>query len=394
MNDRYQGPTAPNPEDLPELSEDDQQALEYYLSGGGRKEKRGYHGEERRSVGSVIDREIFVLLNMKMKSSKPGDADRMIDHFQDYAPITQQEGTTLMAGAAKRVESAARIQKGDPEKVVINRYYTYSGYLVDAHHDIAVLNQAVAESEDPDIDLLRNSSEIQEVITKELMARGFLWDKFYPNQNWDKYKERYSFWKGYTLAVLRFASEESIEHLYKFARRRADLRFREWMGQMKQIEAQPMVQKLENEGRIINITLSKLWTQNARQLEMQAEADTPVESEPEQETDFAALLPEEARRAIEQQQQTLEQEREEVDREMEKLQQRMTPEAARQELIARGYGRMLLGETMRDQEDEQELRDIAERAARPKQPKPKKIFKRRWRGESGPSDKRKESDYR
>ncbi|HET9850141.1 MAG TPA: hypothetical protein VFP35_00715 [Candidatus Saccharimonadales bacterium] len=390
------------------LNGDDQAALEHYLSGGGREGIRGYAGPERRSPASRLDREIPVITGMRMRVDSPkSPADQLVDYFQDYGPHSWQEGRALFSGAAKRVESASRTRQGNPEAAVKDRYYTYSGYLLSSAEDKAVLDNLLTPQSDgtarPDIARLRSDRQALDIIARQFMNRGFLWDKrgqYWPSQRSGLYKERHQYWLGFALASARYASDESIQILYDFASSRTDRLIREWWTQIQQIEKMPIVQKLEREEKIIRLNYSKLWRHKA-QLALEPEETAP---ESKTATDFEAMIPENVRQEIAVRRAREEQAAEladaEYDRELEKKMQvpYMTLERARKELNAQGIGQLALSDERFEEDINREIEDTSRRANAPKPPKKKK--RRRFRrpligraADTADSDKRVEDFY-
>lgn len=371
---------APTP-DAQQLA--DNEAMEYYQSGGGREVNRTHSGPERRSLQSRLDREIPVLTGMKMTSTgEETDESRLINYFQDFGPMSWQEGMSLYQGAAERVRRAADTKKGDPEAAIKDRYYTFSGYLLSASADMEALEDVLVYRADgephPNIARLRTSDAALEVIARHFMVRGFLWDKrgkYWPSKTSGLYKERHKYWRGFVLSAAKYASDESMAYLFDFAKSRTDKLLREWFGQMQQIEAMPQVRKLEAEDKLVPITFTRLWSHKARQLEI----GPPLRDERRGEhrpTDYYAMLLPEIREEIEEQRRREEQLAQaaeaEMDREMEKAQQRLTPAEARKELQGKGIGHFLFRSERFEQEQQKEIEDISERARRPKLRKPRR----------------------
>jgi hypothetical protein len=364
------------------LNQEEQLALNHYLETTAMVDSEGYKGIERRSERRRLDSNIPIEIGSTRTSTETTNRGRLIKHFQDFAPMSYQEGMTILDSVKKRVGNAEHTRVGEPEAAVEDRYHTFMGYILDASHDRDVLYRAAADPQKPDIALIRTSHETLEVIAKQLMARRFLWDgyeKEWPSPNTNAYKERYKYWLGFSLATSKFASDESMVQLYEFAKSRADKRFREWARQIAQLENIPIVKKLIDEGKIDPVGLRRLWQHKVEQSKVQEDT---------------VIAPSQERPAPNPVKQTDEID-EEYDREFEKLAAIMTPAEARRILRQRGIGHSALSEEVGNPEYDQELADIALRARNSS--RPKRSLRGRLIGralDTADSDKRVETERR
>lgn len=391
------------------LTQAEQEAMDFYLEGGSRKSPRGYQGPERRSPFSRADRVIRqidnlvpTLIGMKYTSSGSAEKDMALREFQNWFPSSLQEAQTVINGAMRRVNNAANTRTGSPESAIADRYYTFSGYLLDSAEDIHSLNQGMSAAEtdtsNPDPEMIRTSHTVLGTIAKQLLAREFVHNNHWYSQHTNMYKERFKYWFGFTLATSKFANDESMLQMYDFARTGAEKRFKYWQTEKQLVEKMPVVQNLIAQGKIVPVSFNRLLHKRASEIAAQ-ESQMTIEDVKEYSlpTDWDALISPGAREMIEEQrrkdEERVEDANAEYDREYEKLAGMFSHPQVREKLAQRGIGRASLASEIKDQEDEAELREIAERANQPKTPpKKKKRFKRRWR-ESGPSDKRVEKDH-
>jgi hypothetical protein len=382
MDETY--PAQPNLEQTPfkVFDQSEQEAFDFYMQGGSRKIDRGYQGKERRSLASQLDRAVTQITEMTYTSKGSSERDIALHEFQDWGPISLQEANTVIDGAMKRVNKAENTHSGSPDAAIKDRYYTFSGYLLDAAEDMYTLNQGMTHPENdasrPDPTLIRDSKEVLGVITKELVSRDFLWNNHWPSQNTNAYKERYKYWQGFALAISRFASNESVAKLYEFTKERNAKRFDYWLKEKNLVENMPSVQQLMRQGKIFPVTFNNLLSRKARELGSQE--GLAASSEPTAVTDFEAMVPEKARQEIEAQRQREEAmtavANEEYDREFEKLNAIHTADFARRILRQRGVGRAALSSEVRDEQDRAEIEDIARRAQKQKPQKKRKCRRR------------------
>jgi hypothetical protein len=238
------------------------------------------------------------------------------------------------------------------------------------------------------------------VIAEQMMHRAFLWDNHWPSHNTNAYKERLKYWRGFTLAAAKYADDEHMVQLYEFAKERNDKRFKYWLKEKNLVENMPEVQKLIAHGVIMPITLNGLLHRKAREFEDQQEDTFTPDAGQNEPTDYNTLLSDRAREEIEAKQREEEARvaaaNEIYDQEYDRLdaQGLYTPETIRAQLARMGIGRAALSTETREEQERKELEEIAARANKPKKlVKKKKRVIGKWR-ESGPSDKRKERDYR
>jgi hypothetical protein len=385
------------------LNQAEQEALDFYFEGGNRKSKRGYQGPERRSPSSQLDRIMPQLIGMKNTSSGNSERDVALREFQDWFPGSLQEANTVVDGVMKRVNNAANTHSGSADSAVAERYYTFSGYLLDSAEDMHVLNNGITSPKDdisqPDAERIRTSHQVLEVIAKQLLAREFLWNNHWPSKHTNSYKDRFKYWRGFTLAASKFASDESVIMLFDFAKSSNAKRFEFWMREQNIIDEMPIVKDLKAQGKIIPYSFNNLLHRKTRELNTHDQQLTLDEAPKELEapTDFYSMIPEEVRRKIEEQKRreeaAIEAANAVYDREYDKLESIFSGQQVREKLAQRGIGRASLATEIKDHEEADELRAIDESANKTSKPsKKRRRFKRRGR-ESGPSDKRVEKDY-
>jgi hypothetical protein len=385
--------------------EEQQQAWEHYMQGGKRNRPPSYRGPERRSRASLIDRQISVVSGMTVTSKKNTERDQLINEFQEWAPTSLAEGRSVLLGQQRKANIAANTQNGKGESALRDTVHRYQGYLIEAAHDLDVLQSTFRYDEEagdlPDPSKFRNSPEAQEVIIKQLMTRGFLWDRYenhWPARTTHKHEERNKYWKGFVTEAVKTASNESIAELVNTFYERAKNRFRYWNKVYRPVEKMPAVRVLIEKGEIMPITAVRLLDQKYQREWTEEHPEEPAESH---DTQFDPMLPPQARTEIAEagikDRLRVQSKNEEYDAAWDREERRFrhVPNTIFQRLGRQGLKPALTAQEQFEADDAAELADISERARQPKQPsKAKRSFKRRGPGESGPSDKRKEPDYR
>ena len=351
------------------LSQEDQEALDYYMQGGKRAVKRGYQGIERRSNTRLTDSFIYTLVGTKYTGDQMTRRGQVLNQFRDWAPTSLQEANSALEGATSRVSKAANINDG----ALKDRYYTIGGYVLDAAEDKYIMDQGMEHAPDrdpePNLATIRQSESILGVIEKQLVNRSFSWDQHWPARTNNAYKERHQYWHGFTLAAARFASDDAIIELYNFAKQRTDSRFDYWLKEQQLIDKMPPISDMVNKGEIRRISLLGLINRKAAELEGQ---QVLVDELPKEGVNLEALLPEDVRSQMEQQRKTEKQLAELADREYENALEKkmqipmMTMERARRELAAEGIGPLALSQDRHEEEIRREIEEITERANRPK----------------------------
>jgi hypothetical protein len=372
------------------LDESEEEALDYYIAASGREVRREYQGVERRSIGSQLDRQMSIQLGFKHSHNGPEVANRLTKHFEDYAPMSFQEGMILMEGVETRFEKILRMPTDKMEGAIKGQYNTLVKYLSDAAQDKHVLDQALVEKEtgppEPNIDLVRTSPLIHEAITKQLMARGFLWEKYdktWPNSRTNIYKEKHKYWLGFTLAASKFANEESVKKLYEFASGRANLRFKNLFEQMSYLEEQPTIKNMKNEGKVPPINFSQLWQHKVEKPEIPREVREKTAITTGHiavKGSLAELLPEPVKRELHNRISDREQHGIDI-----LIDQGIPPDLARRRVLGPR------AEISTEESDRQDSLEIVKKNTPPQPKRPNGGYKRGW-PETGPSSKRVESD--
>jgi hypothetical protein len=367
-----------------DLSEAEQSALDYYLEGGKRHEVKSFEGIERRSDEDNINRLIPIIVGMSRDSKGHTPYDKRVHYFQDCAPMSKQEANALLDSIQKRLSHAEHTSRGNPERAVINSYETFEGYILEASDDQEILQQPIADPENPNIELMRSSQEILEGIAKQLMARQFLWDDNWPPINSETYEERHKYWLGFAVATSRYAKDDEMLQLHEFARKRAVARYKEWTREFGILESKntPMIQRLREEGKLDPLLLHSTWQHKINDPEFHPEV--PVKPEPLNEVSFDAMLPESIRpkvEAVRRRDEAIDAAVEAADdREFEKGTGRTNAKLTRSELKRRSVGRIVLTPEMKEEQDK------AERAKIKKPQKPKRNPPTRYIGprDTGP----------
>jgi hypothetical protein len=385
-----------------------QESWDHYLEGGDRKRPANYQDIERRSRASRIDRLISVICGMKMISDGDNPRDQRINEFQEWAPTSLAEGNSVIKGQQRSIRVAEKTSHNSAE-AVLKRMANYQGYLIDAANDLDTLQRVREAPEDSDTIadpfLFRNSPEAQEVIIKQLISRGFLWDKYedrWPAKTSEKYKEREKYWRGFMIETVKNASNDSLTELIDTFYERAKKRFQYWNGVYSQVEDMPIVRGFIEKGQLMPITASNLL---AKKYQRTWEEDRPLNTKKagQSSIEFDSLLSpiaqDEITRANAADEARVENHNRAVDYEWEVLERSMRYLAPdiREILATRGLVRALSASEQFEADDQAEIAEITERANHPKENLNKATPRKRgrkWRGESGPSDKRKEPDYR
>jgi len=371
-----------------DLSDEEREAMDYYLTGGGREkrpmvnytgpERRFYTGEERRSPYRVVDNMVYQYIGMKRHSNGNADSERAFETFKDWTPLSVDEAR--LANETTYQKLAALLRGKEDKGEIKDRYHAAVGYLETVLEDQQKLDTVLVEKDgelDVDPDRLRISDAALGVIAKHLMSRDFVWNNYWPTPGSNAYKDRQKYWLGFSIAASRMATDDALSELFKFVYERNNNRMEFWLKQKIDTENLQITQDMIKEGEIIPVEL---------ELKLQASASEHPNVTNLKPSTFKASISPNIRQMIDEQRRREEEivrlKNEEFDRafeeELEKLMSvsrfnsadERRKEALRR-LKQRGIEPASLSSEIHDQEDARELQEIAERAAKQRVPKKK-----------------------